>query len=324
MERVLKKLEKRSGFTIIELLTVMSIIIILMSLLLPGLNALRRYASEVKQRNQLRGIDGALEFYYAEWQTYPDSGQFDKSASLLPYCGAMKLCEALVGQDMFGFHPKSKFYQTGTTDGAAATGVLEVGGTNNDLYPYRNEPAIADNIKLLSRKERKNLYLTLESSNATRIGDIYSDAAILLGGYTPPDAKTLPVLCDVYGINTNMVTGKPVGMPILYYKADIKKYSHDFSTAVIDLMYNHQLTDNIYNFMDNDDIVQMGIPSQALVNHPMRYGQVAPEGPAIFYQKTLNENMSTPVPWRSETYILLSAGYDGLYGTKDDIYDFMK
>jgi type II secretory pathway pseudopilin PulG len=336
MERVLRKLEKRSGFTIIELLTVMSIIIILMSLLLPGLNALRRYASEVKQRNQLRGIDGALEYYYAEWQTYPDSGRYDRSTPAtppggIPYCGAMKLCEALVGQDMLGFHPKSRFYQTGTSNGVLYAGNLPVEFGGTDLYPgrrgdpYATPPVAPDPVNVLaSRKERKSLYLTLESSNATRIGDIYSDAAILVGGYTSADAKTIPVLCDVYGINTNIVTGKPAGMPILYYKADPTKhsyYDYRYPESALNSIDN---TDNIYNYWDNDDILQMGLPPQALAYHPMKSGLLAPEGPTIFYNKTLNESLSTPAPWRSDSYILLSAGYDGLYGTKDDIYDFMK
>jgi type II secretory pathway pseudopilin PulG len=331
MERVLRKFEKRSGFTIIELLTVMSIIIILMSLLLPGLNALRRYATEVKQRNQLRGIEGALEFYNAEWQSYPDSSALDHSilSGGIPYCGAMKLCEALIGQDMLGFHPKSRFYQAGTVDGVAATGVLEagVGVTYNDLYPYRNEPLIADNVKLLSRKERKNLYLTLEGSNATRMGDLYvtTDAQTKALATFGTNWETLTVLCDVYGISTNKTTGKAIGMPILYYKADVSKHSHDGSAAAIELMHSQLLHDNIYNFMDNDDLVQLGLPAQALVNHPMKYLPVSPdEGPIIFYKKTLNESLLTPAPYRADSYILLSAGYDGLYGTKDDIYNFMK
>jgi len=48
----MKSKGKKVGFTIIELLTVMSIIIILIAMLVPSLNAVRRYARVVMQKGQ--------------------------------------------------------------------------------------------------------------------------------------------------------------------------------------------------------------------------------------------------------------------------------
>lgn len=47
---------KQRAFTIVELLTVMSIIIILIGLLVPGLNQIRQYATGVKQKVQFHNI----------------------------------------------------------------------------------------------------------------------------------------------------------------------------------------------------------------------------------------------------------------------------
>ena len=55
--------ETKKGFTIIELLTVMSIIIILMSLLVPGLNRIRKLAKDLAQKAQFYDIDKALNDY---------------------------------------------------------------------------------------------------------------------------------------------------------------------------------------------------------------------------------------------------------------------
>ena len=42
-----------------------------------------------------------------------------------------------------------------------------------------------------------------------------------------------------------------------------------------------------------------------------------------FYDNIFNENITAvDRPYRSESYILLSAGFDGEYGTEDDVFNF--
>ena len=53
--------KKTKGFTIVELLTVMSIIIILMGVLVPALNRVRRFSKIVTQRGQFHEISKGLE-----------------------------------------------------------------------------------------------------------------------------------------------------------------------------------------------------------------------------------------------------------------------
>jgi len=42
----------------------------------------------------------------------------------------------------------------------------------------------------------------------------------------------------------------------------------------------------------------------------------------LFYNAITNPKMSQPRPYNMNTYILISAGHDGIYGTKDDICNF--
>jgi len=43
----------------------------------------------------------------------------------------------------------------------------------------------------------------------------------------------------------------------------------------------------------------------------------------LFYSRIRNPNFTSPDrPYRSESFILQSAGYDGLFGTADDVYNF--
>ena len=118
MEPIAKQSNSRTAFTIIELLTIMSIIVILLSLLVPALNKVKIFAKRVTQKNQFHAIDVAMEMFNAEWDGYPDSGAL--GADNLPYCGAMKLCEAMVGRDLLGFHPDSLF----RSDGLDGSGVV--------------------------------------------------------------------------------------------------------------------------------------------------------------------------------------------------------
>jgi len=287
---------RKPGFTIVELLTVMSIIIILIGLLVPALNRVRRYAQRVKQKAQFHAISVALDLFNAENEGYPDSNERDDDTPSREYCGAMKFCEAMVGQDLKGFNQKSRFRR----EAFARPNVV---GTT--LYPAAVDWPTAleytDNIK--SRK----MYLQLENANAYQVKDIYESAAINTANFDP---NTF-VLCDVYNRVTNRSTGKKIGMPILYYRADSTKTQHQYFSTSIDQ------DKNIYDSRDNQNLVDLGLPWNPGMAHPMG------TTPQVFYEKTTNLNIpSGPWPYRQDSYILISAGFDGEYGTSDDDFNF--
>jgi type II secretory pathway pseudopilin PulG len=279
---------KKAAFTIVELLTVMSIIVILIGLLVPSLNMVKRYAKGVRQKAQFHSIDSAMELFNSEWDGYPPSDALDEDGA--NYCGAMKLCEAMVGQDLMGFHPNSRF-RSNCTDGAG-----------NDIYatPTNSYEPDADNLKL------RKTYLQLEKVNAYRLWHLYGT------GNTGLFQEDLFVLCDVYNGVKNQNTGKKIGMPILYYKADTSNTKHD-PNAPDDV-------ENIYDYHDNDELVELGPP-------PWNAGGTNPHpllDPATFYEATRDEriDIDTGRPYRPDSYILISAGFDGMYGTDDDVFNF--
>lgn len=284
---ITKNSNLKKAFTIIELLTVMSIIVILIGLLVPALNMVKKYAWEVRQKAQFHSIDGAIELFNTEFSSYPDSSERGPDGQL--YCGAMKLCEAMMGQDLMGFHPDSIFRSDGT-DGTRI------------LYPAAKDvtpAAYRDNLSV-----RKGPYLPLESANAFRLTDIYPNVSSLV------TAKHF-VLCDVYRTVTHRVTGKKIGMPILYYRANTANSLHDIDNPDDPL--------NIYNYKDNQWLIDLGMPG----NPPPDGPKHRLDDPKRFYLNTRNDKVTTSDrPYRADSYILISAGFDGEYGTPDDICNF--
>ena len=58
-----KQTHQKRAFTIIELLTVMSIIVVLIGMLVPALNQVRKFSMRVQQAAQLKAISAGLEMF---------------------------------------------------------------------------------------------------------------------------------------------------------------------------------------------------------------------------------------------------------------------
>ena len=238
------------------------------------------YAHKVRQKAQFHTIDAALELFNHEFDGYPPSDAVDSVGQ--PYCGGMKLCEAVMGQDLLGFHPDSVF----RADGMDPTG-------QRDLYL---ESIDKDNLRA-----RRGPFTPAASANAHKLIDVY-------GGHNiGPFGDGAFVLCDTY--KREHKSGVMVGMPILYYKANAANSAHDVN--------NPDNPENIYNYKDNHALVGLGVPGQPGRKHPLF------ADPKIFYEMTRNYEITTQSrPFRADSYILLSAGKDGSYGTEDDIVNF--
>jgi len=184
---------------------------------------------DIRPMAQLHSMNAAIELFNGEFGSYPPSDANDLTGK--PYCGAMRLTEALMGQDLIGCHSKSVFRRDGLD-----TNSLE------PLYPA-NPPQ--DNLVA-----RKGPYLQAENANAWRLADVYGK------GDTGPFPESIYVLCDVF--EQKRPSGKKTGMPILYYRAN------RFGTA-------HQAGDpnNIYDCTDNHTLLALGVPGEPGKVHPL-------------------------------------------------------
>jgi type II secretory pathway pseudopilin PulG len=290
---------KKTGLTMIELLIVLGIIALLVGLLLPAVGVVRNLAKETKQKAQISTIEMALATFKNDYGDYPPSNWVLPPDPGSDYCGAQKLAEALLGWDLLGFHPKTAWRADGldAMGGPGSYDPAQIRDNNGDGLPDTFD-------------ERKGPYLELATANAFKIADLFRQDAI------ESLAPNTFVICDVFGAKKitvikgiDPVTGRPItineraGAPILYYRANT----------------SGKIINDVYHVYDNDALVVTKQQDDGRV-HPL----ANPSGPYQFFYNYIRDPKIAAKPWpyRPDSYILISAGADGLYGTDDDITNF--
>ena len=282
----------------IELLIVLAIIALLVGLLVPALTVVRKTAKETKQKAQFATIELALAAFKN------DEGDYPPSIWPLPpnpgsdYCGSQKLAEALLGWDLMGFHPHSAWRADG----------LDAAGGPWTYDPAQTRDANGDGIPD-TFDERKGPYLERTGVGVYKLVDLFGTNV----GPLNPDTF---VICDVFGAKkltilkgVDPVTGQPItvnekaGAPILYYKANT----------------SGKILNEVYRVADNDAIVMAKQQADGR-EHPLG----RPDNQyQTFYNYIRDPKITARAwPYRPDSYILISAGADGLYGTGDDICNF--
>ncbi len=322
--------KKTQGFTIVELLTVMAVIAVLIGLLIPALGMVKDKAKEIQQKAQFHSIDVGVELFKSDFGSYPESNDnnVDTQSSPQhpidsnPYCGANKLAEAMVGMDYVGFHPSSDFRADGLAEVnldtvPATTGVVEVYSADADTANWQTA---MENIEA-----RKGPYMELETANAFTMEEVYTnDPGIFNNG--PTNAPYALVLCDVYAKKRGGLGGKKTGTPILYYRARTQYVEQDMNGMTVVDTSGRTITDadnDIYFYEDNDALLGLGMPDDA-VPFTLTGGSLA-EAQQNFQDMIVNEQVQTVLkPYRADSFILVSAGKDGDFGTADDLFNFDK
>jgi len=111
-------------------------------------------------------------------------------------------------------------------------------------------------------------------------------------------------------------------MPILYYRARTEWYDQSWNSAAQNMPGG--IEDDIYYYPDNEELLLLGMPDDNTVRHPLADGTTDWQD---FEEMILNPQIPRSTlrrPYRAGSYILISAGKDGLYGTGDDITNFDK
>lgn len=290
----------KKGFTLVEILTTIVIITILIGVLLPALNMARNFAKGAKQGSVINSLDIGINMFKNDTGEYPPShgkgtGATPPGSNDYSYCGAQTLAEAMVGCDLMGFHPKSVFDETKNYAG----------------YPNFNSSSLYyDDTAGDSLKARKDLYVDRTNLGVFDTNDVYGDSGSAISkGY---------MICDSFdGTGRTKTVGKKkvkIGTPILYYRADTSKLDIDVNVAP------KNDYDKIYDYGDNALLVNIGTVKDTNTKHTNFNSD------KLFYNYIKDEQASATriMPVKPDSFLLISAGQDGVYGTTDDICNFEK
>jgi len=295
----------KKGFTLAELLTAIAIIAILIGILMPALNMARKFANDTKQKAMLSSIETGILMFKNDTGEYPRSKDVYTSTNAntpSEYCGSQILAECMLGQDLLGFHPSSK-YEFDAWD-----------STGSKLYYDPNDTNL---------RNRKSPYLNRENIGVFKPVDIFDDV------FTNLEPKNY-LICDVYTAVNKTITLPDdskstkkfkMGTPILYFRAD---------TSGLDISDATSLDKRIYNFLDNWLLVRLGKITNTSTKDERHLNFLSTQNkPDGFYKYITDDTATTTTgsnqrkrPVRPDSFLLISAGADGLYGTTDDICNF--
>ncbi len=303
----------RAGFTLVELMVVIVIIGVLIAILVPAVGAVRRIAKETSTKAVIQALETGLQTYKTDTRvggTFPPSAS-DRSdgdvaspygSGRIPISGAGLLVWALSGADLLG---TPGFKPTGEND----TWADSTGKSGMGLYALNNDTPVHPRSGPYVESGKVKLSTALREGDVTRF---VIDAETKARG--TEYRRNYPMYLDAFGY------------PVLYWRAD------PAGKVAADNQFG--LTGNnrgVYHWLDNsplvdgdaDDLVLSGAGSDHKLDWAAPGTPDNPPAFGTFPRYIRNESVQAKIwPHREDSYLLVSPGADGLYGTADDIANF--
>ena len=330
---------KKQGFTLVELLVVIAIIGLLISLLMPALGQVRIQARVTGMKSTFHAISTGLETFKGEFKEYPSSErrsvngteaeeyalreggkQPDKTKSDI---GAHRLAEAMFGLDRLGYDNK-------LSNGVPAYKVSTSTGKPVDWYnkPVKRWGPYVDTTKK-----------GMETSSLLEIKDKINNQVEVVDAAGAHTAIAIPANIngeqdDKAWSNPNPVfvdsTNTEYPSPVIYFRA---KLTGNFIHQIYDFKHNsyilnaYKMTRFTQNYADMPtstyDPTGLITPKNLDLKKFESYLWDTKTGLAgsSGSNPTAFQSVSAR-PVNRDSYILMSAGPDGEFGTGDDITNF--
>jgi prepilin-type N-terminal cleavage/methylation domain-containing protein len=334
---------RRQAFTLVELMTVVAIIVLLIGILVPALSAARRQAKNTATAGMLSSLERGCELFKTELKYYPVSrgpNPFENQNTIRAM-GAQWLAMQLVGVDSRGFVEPTLKNDSGATPGNRDGVINDLDW--NDWYA----------LNPTRQYTRLGPYADVDSSKSIRSVVTYLEENPDLGG----QGLLAPELQDVsndWSLGRLPFFVDPHGYPVLYYRAN-PDTEEPFTTGIPGqdfVVGRYDQSDNAW-FTGSDGAngrwpindtgwFLTGTTATATKYNGFAhalgdFGYPPPGGknkwplPRTFaaffcdesiYANTERNNEGRLRPYKPDSFVLISAGNDGIYGTGDDITNF--
>ncbi len=319
-----KPSEAKRAFTLIELLAVIAIISLLMGILIPGVSAARNQAKKSKTAAMIASLAKANEAFSADLGRYAKSGgenPFEPRGSRNYLSGAQWLALQLVGGDLLGY-----------------------------VKPVRSNDATGDGS--IDSLDWRKWYDQSVDDRFARLGPYIQPNGDLL--QTPedyvkkhPGAAQMPNSIEVG--NPNLENSAPFfvdafGFPVLYYRANSGARfpvstgdGQSVDRGVYTQSDNSQFTGSdeagpTGPAQDGYDFAGLGKPhlmkilgfntGNETAEIPVRTFMHAIHNRSVYSATRRNGNAGRIWPYNAKSFLIISPGKDGLFGTSDDIKNF--
>lgn len=319
----------RPGFTLVELLTVMGIIVVLIGILLPVIAAVRRSAYGTDSQAAVLNLGQAIERYRQDFNAFPGIYSNDQIAArvILPAAGANPVTptENMVLSLLGGLEPGA------TPPGSIALDFTKIGGGPMSMNPIitarKRYPSYVDAVPGTTIQS-----MPWQPTMGGPVGVIKSD----VHGYDSRDTM-IPEFIDRF----------PDPLPIIYLRANVGRPNPPTATNTTAALnntapYNYSGLLAYVRVSANGTRVDFPSSSEDLNNNTVLdsdedldgNGALTPDFPdpgsnvplpAAYFrnpQVGVDTNRATWQPRQKDAFIVIGAGPDRKYGTKDDQTNF--
>jgi prepilin-type N-terminal cleavage/methylation domain-containing protein len=315
-----------AGFTLVELLVVIGIIAVLAAVLVPVISKVRVAAQDADSRNFINNLQAAVERYYNDFRAYPGPlpsawigpGSYPTAAAAVPTNVTTSATAGVTGAENL---------YLGLVGGLrVATGQVIFDSTicgqgPNNLNPAspRRTPAYVDNVNVSGGK-----FLPQGAADAT-FGSGDTEIPEFLDRYAEP----LPILYLRANVGASSANNSATDNPIVtatrtagaqYSLLDIVGYTGSGTGSTFRTGGARDIDRSEYSpalsagQQPYHGLFQVGTPASAY--------SLGTNYPYDAYGYFRNSKLSTPTARAKDGYILISAGKDRVYGTRDDITSF--